>query len=109
MTYLKSPGRQSRDFMHQEPKPRHRKQKKPFEVFCFPQTAINFTHHLCDVAVQIFALNKDVSNLTIYFPWVIWLAIGCLTDALRVSLRSNFSSSSPALRVQPDWSSDEDH
>lgn len=104
MTYLKSPGRQSLDFMHQEPEPRHRKQKKRFEVFCFPQTARNFTHHLCDVAVRIFALNKDVSNLTIYFPWVIWLAIGCSTDALRVGLLLKLSSG-----VDPDWSSDEEH
>lgn len=61
MTYLKSPGRQSRDFMHKEPEPGQRQQNKPFKL------SMNFTHHLRDVNVQIFALNKDVSNLTIYY------------------------------------------
>lgn len=87
MAYLKSPGRQSRDFMHPEPEPREREQKQPCEVSFFPQTATHCAHHLCDVAVQITALSKDVSDLTIYLPWVIWLAIGGSTDALRVRVR----------------------
>lgn len=95
--------------MHQEPKARHREQKEPCEVFFFPQTAINFTHHLCDVAVRVISPNKDVSDLTIYFPWVVWLAIGGLTDAPRVRVRSDFPPAALAAFSAPDWSSDEAH
>lgn len=44
----------------------------------------------------LLGVNKETSNFTIYFLWVICLAIGCF-----LSLSASFSL--------PDWSSDEDH
>lgn len=70
--------------MHEEPKRRHRQHKQPGDVFFFSQTAVN--DHLCELSVQILALNKEESNFTIYFLLVIWLAIGCFTESQFSSL-----------------------
>ncbi len=65
--------------MHQEPKPRRREQKQSREVFFFPQTDINSTHHLCVVAVRVISLSNAVSDLlSLYSPRVTGLVVGFL-------------------------------